>query len=146
MKVILLSDVKKLGKKGEVKEVADGYAKNFLFAKKLAVQASESANKVLEKEKEKKAELDEINRQEANKVKEKLAGIELVFKVKAKDGKVSGSVSSNKIADELKSKGIEIDKRKIIDNEPITSSGINNVKVELYKDVIGTIKVKLEEE
>lgn len=146
MKVILLSDVKKVGKKGEVKEVADGYAKNFLIARKLAVQASESANKVLEKENEKKALLDEEKRKEALKVKEELEKIELIFKVKAKDGKVSGSVSSNKLVDELKTKGIEIDKRKIIDNEPITSLGINKIKVELYKDVIGTIKVNLIEE
>ena len=146
MKVILLSDVKKVGKKGEVKEVADGYAKNFLIARKLAVQASESAHKVLEKEKEKQAILDEERRSEALKVKEELEKLELIFKVKAKDGKVSGSVSSNKLQEELKKKGIEIDKRKIIDNEPITSLGISEIKVELYKEVIGTIKVNLIEE
>ena len=146
MKVILLSDVKKVGKKGEIKEVADGYAKNFLISKKLAVQASESASKVLEKQNEKKAILDEERRQEALKIKDKLENSELIFKVKAKDGKVSGSISTNKLAEELKNKGIEIDKRKIIDNEPITSLGENNIRVELYKDVIGTIKVKLIEE
>lgn len=146
MKIILLSDVKKVGKKGEVKEVADGYAKNFLIARKLAVQASESANKVLEKQNEKKALQDEEKRQEALKIKEKLENIDLVFKVKAKDGKVSGSVSTNKIQEELKNKGIEIDKRKIIDNEPITSLGVSKIKVELFKDVIGTIKVNLIEE
>jgi len=146
MKVILLSDVKKLGKKGEVKEVSDGYAKNFLFAQKLAVQANESANKVLEKQNEERAKQDAINREEATKVKEQIEKMEFAFKVKASGGRVSGSVSTKNIADELKSKGIEIDKRKIIDNEPITTLGYNKVRVELYKGVIATIKIKLVEE
>ena len=146
MKVILLSDVKKVGKKGEIKEVADGYARNFLLARNLAVQASESSKKVLDRQNEEKARLDEEKRNEALKLKEDLSKIELVFKVKAKDGKVSGSISTNKIETELKNKGYIVDKRKFIDNEPLTTLGYNNVKIELYKDVIATIKVKLSEE
>ena len=146
MKVILLSDVKKVGKKGEIKDVADGYANNFLIARKLAVQASESASKVLEKENAEKAKQDAIDKAAATKQKEEIEKLELVFKVKAKEGKVSGSVSTNKIADELKAKGIEIDKRKIINNEPVTSLGYSHVKVELYKGIIATIKVNLVEE
>jgi len=146
MKVILLSDVKKLGKKGEIKDVSDGYAKNFLFAQKLAVQASESANKVLEKQNEEKAKQDAIDKQEALKTKDQIEKFEFVFKVKASGGKVSGSVSTKNIADNLKTKGIEIDKRKIIDNEPITTLGYSKVRIELYKGVVATIKVKLEEE
>lgn len=146
MKVIMLSDVKKVGKKGEVIEVSDGYARNFLIARGLAVVASKTANEVLDKQNKEKAKEDEANRQEALKVKEKLEKLELDFKVKAKDGRVSGSISTKEIAEELKKKGIEIDKRKIIDNEPINILGYHNIKVELYKDVIGTIKVKLVEE
>ncbi len=146
MKVILLNDVKKVGKKGEVKEVADGYARNFLIARGLAVVASSGANKVLEKQNEEKAKLDETNRQEALKNKEKLESLELVFKVKANNGRVSGSVSTKEICEELKKKGIEIDKHKIIDNAPVTTLGFSHVKVELYKGVIGTIRVKLVEE
>ena len=146
MKVILLSDVKNVGKKGEVKNVADGYAKNFLFVKKLAVQATSSANKVLDKQMEEKAKQDEIDRQKALKVKEELEKLVLTFNVKAKDGKVSGAITSNKIAEELNTKGIKVDKKKFIDNEPITTLGETSVKVELYKGVIGTVKVNLKEE
>ncbi|MDO4500756.1 MAG: 50S ribosomal protein L9 [Erysipelotrichaceae bacterium] len=146
MKVILLSDVKNVGKKGEIKDVADGYARNFLIARKLAVQASESANKVLAKQNEEKAKQDEINKNEAIKVKEQLEKLELNFKVKAKNGRVSGSVSTKEIADELKKKGIEIDKRKMIDKNPVSTLGYSKLKVELYKDVIATITVKLIEE
>lgn len=146
MKVILLSDVKNVGKKGEVKNVADGYAKNFLFKNKLAVQATTSANKVLDKQIEEKAKQDEIDRQNALKVKEELEKISLTFTVKAKDGKVSGAITSSKIADELNTKGIKVDKKKFIDNEPITTLGETKVKVELYKGVIGTVTVNLKEE
>ncbi len=146
MKVILLSDVKKVGKKGEVKEVADGYARNFLFARGLAVMASQSANKVLEKQNQEKALQDELNKEEAISIKEKLETIELDFKVKANNGHVSGSVSTKEIAEKLKKEGIEIDKRKIIDKDPIKTLGFSRVRVELYKDVIGTIRVKLIEE
>ena len=146
MKVILLSDVKNVGKKGEVKNVADGYAKNFLFVKKLAVQATSSANKVLDKQMEEKAKQDEIDRQNALQVKEELEQLVLTFKVKAKDGKVSGAITSNKIAEELNTKGIKVDKKKFIDNEPITTLGETKVKVELFKGVIGTVTVNLKEE
>ena len=95
----------------------------------------------------KEKELQDLKaREEALKLKEELAKVELDFKVKAKEGRVSGSVSSKEITEELKKKGLEIDKRKIIDNEPITSLGYSNIRVELYKDVVGTIKVKLIEE
>lgn len=146
MKVILIADVAKLGKKGDVKNVADGYGRNFLIARGLAVLASEKANEVLEKQNEEKAKEDAKLRQEANALKDELAKKEFIFKVKARDGKVFNSVSTKQIEEELKKKGYTIDKRKIIDNEPITTLGYSNIKVELYKDIVATIKVKLEEE
>ena len=143
MKVILLSDVAKLGKKGEVKNVADGYGRNFLIARGLAVVASDTANKVLEKQNEEKAIEDAENRKKANELKDVLACKVLTFKVKASEGRVSGSVSTKQIEDELKKQGIVIDKRKIKDNEPLNTLGTYDIKIELYKDIIGIIKVKL---
>ena len=146
MKVILLSDVPKVGKKGEIKEVADGYARNFLIARGLAVQESNASKKILEKQNEEAAKLDEQKRKEAKALGEELAKKILIFKVKAKDGKVSGSISTKQIEEELKKQGIVIDKRKIKDNEPLNALGTYDIRVELYKDVIGKIKVRLVEE
>jgi len=146
MKVILLSDVAKVGKKGEIKEVADGYARNFLIARGLAVMESAGSKKILAKQNEEAARLDEQKRGEALELKKVLEAKTLVFKVKAKDGKVSGSISSKQIEEELKKQGITIDKRKIRNSEPLNSLGTTDVQIELYKNVIGTIKVRLIEE
>ncbi len=146
MKVILLSDVPKVGKKGEIKDVADGYARNFLLKRGLAVVESEGAKKVLEKQKEEAAELDAKRREEAKELKKVIESKTLEFKVKAKEGKVSGSVSTKQIEDELKKQDIIIDKRKIKDNVPLNELGTYNVKVELYKDVTADIKVVLVED
>ena len=146
MKVILLTDVPKVGKKGEIKDVADGYARNFLLKRNLAVLESEGSKKVLEKQKEEAARLDEQKRREAEELKKVIETKTLEFKVKAKEGKVSGSVSTKQIEDELKKQDIIIDKRKIKDNIPLNELGTYNVKVELYKDVVANIKVVLSEE
>ena len=146
MRVILLSDVKKVGKKGEVKNVADGYAMNFLIAKGLAVAASEKSTEILNKQKQEQAEQDAENRKEAIALKERLSSMKFEFSVKSKDGKMFNSISTKQIQEELAKKGINIDKRKIIDNEPIKNLGFSNVKIELYKDVIGTIQILVKEE
>ena len=146
MKVIMLSDVKKVGKKGEVVEVADGYARNFLIARKLAVVASDTGVKVLQKQKADEDARQEELRKEAIALKSALEGEEFVFKVNSKNGKVFNSISTKHLQEALKKQGYTIDKRKIIDNEPLTSLGYNHVRIELYKDVIATIKVKWVEE
>lgn len=145
MKVILLADVKKVGKKGEIKEVSDGYARNFLIARNLAVAASNDSMKVLAKQNADEAARQAELKAEAEVLKAKLAEMTLEFKVNSKNGVVFNSVSTKQIQEALKQKGITIDKRKIIDNQPITSLGYSNIKIELYKGVIGTIKVLLKE-
>ena len=146
MKVILINDVPKLGKKGDVKEVADGYGRNFLIARGLAVLNTDASKKILEKQKEQEAELDAEKRKEANATKDKLANMSLEFMVKANNGKVSGSVSGKQIEEALAKKDIIIDKRKIKDSSNLNELGSYDVKIELYKDIIGVIKVKLVEE
>lgn len=145
MKVILLADVKKVGKKGEIKEVSDGYARNFLIARNLAVAASNDSMKVLAKQNADEAARQAELKAEAEALSAKLATMTLEFKVNSKNGVVFNSVSTKQIQETLRQKGITIDKRKIIDNQPITSLGYSNIKIELYKGVIGTIKVLLKE-
>ena len=146
MKVILLNDVPKLGKKGEVKDVADGYGRNFLIARGLAVLNTDASKKILNEQKAQEAADDAKKRQEANELKDVLAKKTLEFKLKASGGKVSGSVSGKQIEEALKKENINIDKRKIKDSSPLNELGTYDVKIELYKDIVGIIKVKLIEE
>lgn len=140
----MLADVKKVGKKGEIVDVSDGYAKNFLFRQKLAVQLTKGSMQTLEAE-NRQAELAEQEKEkQAEETKAKLAEIVLEFQVKSgKDGRVFGSVSTKQIVEQLAKKhNIRVEKRKIIDSEAITSLGYTNVKIDLYKNkVIGVIRV-----
>lgn len=148
MKVILLEDVKKVGKKNEVVEVSDGYARNFLIAKKLAVQVTQASMDVLnsQKQADKEHEL-ELERQ-AIELKKQLEEITLNFKVKVGNGgKVFGSVSSKQIVEKLKKEfNIVVDKRKILTDVSASSLGTTRFKIDLYHNkVIGEIKVVLSE-
>ena len=145
MKVILLSDVNKVGKKGAIVDVADGYARNFLIRNRLAVQATAKSLEILDEQKVQQKLNEKEMEAQARVVAEKLEKIVLRFMVKSGEGgRVFGSVSTKQIAQELDRKhGIHIDKRKILDAAPIQSLGVTNVKIELYKDVIGTIRVQL---
>jgi ribosomal protein L9 len=148
MKVILLSDVKNVGKKGDVKEVADGYARNFLLRNKLAVEATKTSIDILQQQNEdaqlKKDELVAA----AEVVKEEMEKLTLVFKVKTgAEGKVFGTVSTKQITDELlKKHQIKVDKRKFVDTDNLSSLGYHSVRIELFKGVVSTIKVQLIEE
>lgn len=148
MEVILLSDVKGIGKKGETKTVNDGYANNFLIPKKLVVRKTEGSVKVLEKQNEEKRLEDERKKQEANLNKEKLEGIVLEFKArKQAKGQMAGTISPKEVENKLKEEyGIIIDKRKFVEKYPINAFGYTNLKIDLYKGIIGTIRVHVSEE
>lgn len=145
MKVIFLKDLKGQGKKDEIKEVKDGYAENFLIAKGYAVKLTEQSFSKFNRDKAKEKDLDDKNREEALKTKEKIEKEELIFKVKTGEAdKVFGSISPKQIKDELDKKSYSIDKKDILLDHPIQSLGYHNVKIVLYKEVEAIIKVKLE--
>lgn len=144
MKVILLTDVKNVGKKGEVVEVSDGYARNFLFRNKLALVASSKSMEVLEDQKQHARDEEAKNKENALKLKEQLALITLVFEVKTGEkGKVFGSVSTKQVAEELSKKhNITIDKRKM-KAESLSELGVSKVMIDLHRDVEGFVTVHL---
>ncbi len=147
MRVILLEDVKKVGKKGSIVNVSDGYGANFLIPKKLAVLATKTSLEIKKAEDDNKAKEDEIRKENAIALKEKIK--DLVVEIKAgtgKEGKLFGAISSKEIVEEYKKQfNIELDKRKFIDFNPITSLGYTKIQIELYKEVIGTITVHVSE-
>ncbi len=143
MKVMLLCDVKGQGKKDQIVNVSDGYARNFLFPKKLAVPADAKVmNDVKNKEASKKHR-EELERQAALETKAKLEGcVVKLFMSAGSDGKFFGSVTSKEIAEELeKQTGISVDKRKINLSDPIKNFGTYAIDVKLYTEVVGKLNV-----
>ncbi len=144
MKVILKSDVKKLGKKGDIVEVADGYGRNYLIARGLAVPVTEKSKEILKEQKQEEAAQDAKNRAEAERIAKEFEDLMLEFNVRSgSEGRVFGSVSTKQITEELAKRGYKIDKRKFLDTAPIASLGVTKVRIELYKGVIGTVRVNL---
>lgn len=147
MKVIFLKDVKGQGKKGEVKEVSDGYGKNFLINKGYAVMATKASMKKLQEENLANKLKIEDEKKEATELKKKLEKTSLKFKVKTgTQDRVFGSVSAKQIVAELKKIGITIDKKNIKLETPLSSIGFHNVEIETYKDIIAKVKVELVKE
>jgi large subunit ribosomal protein L9 len=145
MEVILLKDVKGVGKKQQTVEVSDGYANNFLLPKKLAVKVSKKSIEVLENQKEEARIAEENAKNDALKLAETLKTIEVKLTAKVGDkGRMFGTISTKQICEELEAKhGINIDKRKFVDKGPFDSIGFYNLKVELYKGIFATIKVQV---
>ena len=148
MKIILLADVKKLGKKGETVTVSDGYAANFLIPRKLAVISTATSQAILEKENIEKAKAKEEEKQQALKDQLALKDITLEFTAKASpDGRMMGTISPIQIEKKLKEEyNITIDKRKFIDKYPVNAFGFTRLKIELFKDVIGIVNVHVSED
>lgn len=152
MEVVLLKEVKRLGKRGEIKKVADGYARNYLIPRGLAVPATPAARSRIAQEASvvERRETDEKALAEA--LAAKLEKIQLVFKAKAKvkagePGRLYGSITSAHIAEELsKQVGAEIDKRKVILEEPIKETGKTKVELRLHPEVKVAITVVVEAE
>ncbi len=147
MKVILLTDVKGKGKKGQMIEVSDGYARNFMLPRKLAIEATADAVNTMRMTDKAAQERQARERAEAMEVSKKLKDMVLVVKAKGGGaGRLFGAVTNQEIADSLKKQsGITLDKRKIVIDEPIKNVGTYTVKCRLGYEIVGQLTVKIEE-
>ena len=145
MKVILKETIKSIGKKDEIINVSDGYARNYLFAKNLAVEANSENLVKLKSKKDSEIYKKNQEKEEAKKIADKMERIRLQFKVRAgENGKVFGGVSSKEIAEKLDEMySIKVDKKKIELKETIKTLGIITVQIKLYEGVIGKVKVEV---
>lgn len=146
MKVILLNEVKNLGRINQIVEVSDGYAKNYLFPNKLAVPATDEAMKVNKKIKteEREMALEKIKYYQS--IKSDLEKLTLEFYLNSNDGKVANAISAKQICSYLHYNfGIELDKHKFVNFKPIKTLGTTEVTVKLYSDVLAKFKIKVNE-
>ena len=144
MKVIFIKDLKKQGKKNEIKEVSDGYATNYLIKNGYAVKYTKSSSDRLGDEIVKNKLTEEENTKNAEKIRTKIEKETLVFNVKTgKDGKVFGSISSKQICEKLNDLGYKIDKKQIVITDSLSSIGTFYVDIVLYKNVVCKLRVEL---
>ncbi len=143
MKVLLTKDVAGLGSRGQIVDVSEGYAVNYLFRRKLAVPANEGIIKEVEKKQKAKKAKEEKKRQAALEIKEKLDGMILEIRREAGDsGKLFSAITSKDIASELKNRGFDIEKKQIELKRPIKLLGDTPVKVKIFKDISAEIVVR----
>lgn len=145
MKVILQADIKGVGKKNEVINASDGYARNFLFPKKLAVEANSANMSKLKAENDSKQYKKSVEKEDAKKLADKMSKIMLTIEVKTgANGKVFGGVSAKEISENLeKQHNIKIDKKKIELKETIKVVGMQTIDIRLFEGIIGKIKVNV---
>ena len=145
MKVVLLQDVKAQGKKNDIVEVSEGYARNFLFPKKLAIPADAKAINDIKNKKSSEAHKIEVEKAAARELATKLEGITVKLTVDGgSEGRLYGAVTAKDIAEALKSQfGIEIDKRKIMLDAPIKAYGTYKIDAKLYQEVSGKVTVSV---
>ncbi|MCI8491223.1 MAG: 50S ribosomal protein L9 [Lachnospiraceae bacterium] len=148
MKVILLEDVKALGKKGEIVTTSDAYARNVLFSKKLALEANNKNLNDLKLKQKHQEKVEEENFEAAKELAAKLEGLKVEVRIKTgKGGKTFGSVSTKEISAAAKDQlNLDLDKKKMILEEPIKSLGMHEVPIRLHSKITGTIRVHVSEE
>ncbi len=146
MRVILKVEVRGLGRAGEIKDVADGYARNYLLPKGLAIEATGGELKLLAQERQSEKTKKDRAHRDAEELAARLGEVTLVFKLKAGErGKTFGSVTAKEVADALKKEAkAEIDKTKIVLHEPLRSLGVHKVEVRLLSDVRANVTVAIE--
>ncbi|MBR7101797.1 MAG: 50S ribosomal protein L9 [Clostridia bacterium] len=147
MKVVLLQDVKAQGKKDQIVEVSDGYARNFLFPKKLAVPADAKVINDIKSKQSSAKHREEVERENARALSKKLGETTVTVTAEAgTDGRFYGAVTSKDIAEALKAQfAIEVDKRKILLDAPIKAFGTYKIEIKLYADISGKLNVKVTE-
>ena len=145
MKVILTQDIKGVGKKDEIINANDGYARNFLLPRKMAVEANSKNMSLLQGRKDSANFKKEQEKENALKIQDKLSKIMLKIKVKAGgNGKIFGSITSKEIATELKNQyNIDIDKKKVLLKDSIKEIGVFNIEIKLYEGIIGKLKIDI---
>ena len=144
MKVIFIKDLKKQGKKNEIKEVSDGYATNYLIKNGYAVKYTKSSSDRLGCELEDNKKNEEKNIKIANEIKNRLEKERIIFNVKTgNDGKVFGSISSKQICEKLNELGYNVNKKMLISDDNLSSLGNFYIDAQLYKGVIAKIKIEL---
>ncbi|RCX15599.1 LSU ribosomal protein L9P [Fontibacillus phaseoli] len=147
MKVIFLKDVKGQGKKGEIKEVSEGYAQNFLMPRGLVRPATDGNVKTLENQTAAEVKRKEKEKEEAQALGKKLEEMTVTLKAKAGEGgRLFGAITSKQVAEALEKAGVKIDKRKIEMHDPIRTLGVTQVPVKLHPEVKSTFKVQVTEE
>lgn len=145
MKVILKADIKGTGKKGEMINTSDGYARNYLFPRDLAMEASEGNIKTLEHQKAKEVKKKSEELANAKEFAKKLSELSVTIKVKTGDnGKLFGSITSKDISEEVKKQhGVEIDKKKIVLEDAIKTTGTYDIEIKVYPEVHGKLNVTI---
>lgn len=145
MKVYLLKDVENLGRKGEIKEVKDGYALNYLIPKKLAIIAHESLIKKIEKENQEKKIKEELDKKEKEKIKKEIESLklEIALKFMKENGEAYDSVNKRRIVEELKKYNFNISENQILLEKPLKKEGDYEIKINLGHQIIAILKIKI---
>ena len=146
MKVILLQDVRGQGKKGQLVEVSDGFARNFLFPRKMAIEATADNVNTMKMNDKARQEKEQRQREEATALAAKLRGMTLkIFAKGGGAGRLFGSVTSQEVSDALKEQGYDLDKRRILIEEPIKTVGLYTVKCKLGYEISAPLKLDVQE-